>query len=310
MILTVTPNPCVDKTVFVDHLAVGGKTRAPRYACIPGGKGTNVARAAKALGYDSAAFVVVGGHTGRHVVEMIEQQDGVRCIPAWVAGATRTITTVLEESIHRQTAIFEPGSEVTEAELAAMLELFAKVVPEASVVTFNGTVCHPVLRPLYRDMIAEAKRLGKKTVLDAYGPEFEAGLLSGPDLIKPNVTEAEQLLGMTIHTESDQWEAVRRFHDQGVPNVVLSLGEDGALASDGIHRWHGRPPRIDAVNEVGSGDSLVAGLAIGLQEGWPLDQALRLGIAAGTANAMSWDIAHFTRAEVNAVWARVEVVTV
>ena len=86
MILTVTPNPCVDKTVFIARLEPGGRFRSPKCTHIPGGKGTNVSRAVKALGGDTAALVIVGGHTGRHVVEMIEQQDGVRCVPVWVAG--------------------------------------------------------------------------------------------------------------------------------------------------------------------------------------------------------------------------------
>ncbi len=96
MILTVTPNPCVDKTVFIARLEPGGRFRSPKCTHIPGGKGTNVSRAVKALGGDTGALVIVGGHTGRHVVDMIEQQDGVRCVPVWVAGMTRVITTVLE----------------------------------------------------------------------------------------------------------------------------------------------------------------------------------------------------------------------
>lgn len=293
MILTVTPNPCVDKTVFIDHLEPGTKIRSPRYGCVPGGKGANVARAVRTLGYESAALVIVGGHTGQHVVEMIEQEDQVRCIPVWVKGMTRTITTVLEEPIGRQTAFFEPGPTLSGAEFARVIERFEETLSEARVVTCNGAVPHPELRTLYRKLLERAARAGVPAILDSYGAEFAEGLEARPTMVKPNLEEAAQFAGRTLDTEADRWSAMDAFHQKGVDLVVLSLGAQGAMVSRGGERLHAIPPAIEEVNAVGSGDSLVAGFAIGLQEGWPLERMTRLAIAAGTANAMSWDIGHF-----------------
>ncbi|HEO71763.1 MAG TPA: 1-phosphofructokinase family hexose kinase [Candidatus Hydrogenedentes bacterium] len=307
MILTVTPNPCVDKTVFIDALEVGTFMRSRKCACIPGGKGTNVARAVHALGRPSTAMVLVGGHPGAHVVEMIEQQDGVPCVPVWVASQTRTITTVFEEPIHRQTAFFEPGSRVTEGEADAIVKRFEAVAAEARVVTFNGTVPDPALRDLYRRLIPIAKMHDAITILDSHGPEFALGLEAAPYMIKPNVVETEESVGYTLDSEEATWRAMEEFHERGVELVVLSLGKDGALVSQGSERLRVTPPAITEVNPVGSGDALVAGFAIGLLEGMPLDAMARLGVAMGTANAMSWDIGHFTRDEVEAVSAEVRV---
>ncbi|MCL4693014.1 MAG: 1-phosphofructokinase family hexose kinase [Candidatus Hydrogenedentes bacterium] len=307
MIFTVTPNPCVDKTVFIDTLKIGTFMRSQRCTCIPGGKGTNVSRAVKALGRPTRAMVVVGSHPGAHVVDMIENQDGVKCAPAWVESQTRTITTVLEESIHRQTAFFEPGSKVTGAEYDGIIETFRKAVEGAKVVTFNGTVSDPAIRTLYRDLIPIAKERGALTILDSHGPEFALGLESVPHMVKPNVAETEELVGYKLDTRDAQWKAIDSFHDKGVNLVVLSLGKDGALVSRESERFQVVPPAIKEVNPVGSGDALVSGFAIGLLEDLPLRDMATLGCAAGTANAMSWDIGHFTKAEVDALINQVEI---
>lgn len=307
MILTFTPNPAVDKTVFIDALTPGEKIRSQRYTCIPGGKGNNVSRAVKALGYDTAAMVIVGGRPGQHVADMIEQQDHVRCIPAWVNGMTRTITTVLEEPIHRQTAFFEPGPRLSEEEIEALLATFAGVIGQARVVTFNGAVPDPGLRGVYAQMITLAKTAGVLTVLDSYGPEFAQGIEAVPYMVKPNDAEAEAHVGFPLDSDAARWRAIDAFHQGGISLVVLSLGKEGALVSRAGERLRVIPPEIEEINAVGSGDALVAGFSIGLHEGWPLERMARLGVAAGTANAMSWDIGHFTPEEVAAVAEKVRI---
>jgi len=307
LILTVTPNPCVDKTVFVDQLKIGTFTRSEKCTCVPGGKGTNVSRAVHALGRATKALVIVGGHPGAHVVDMIREQDGVECIPCWVASQTRTITTVLEEPIHRQTAFFEPGSRVTLSEVDHIVETFREVVPEAAVVTFSGTVCDPALRNLYRDLIPIARERGLTTILDTHGPEFAMGVEAVPYMVKPNVAELSELAGHALETDKEKWDVIQSLRARGIEMVVLSLGRDGAFVSAKGQRLHVAPPEIREVNSVGSGDALVAGFAIGLMEGMELEEMARLAVAAGTANAMSWDIGHFTRRQVDELLSRVQV---
>lgn len=307
MILTVTPNPCVDKTVFIDEIKVGTFMRSQKCTCTPGGKGTNVSRAVHALGRATRAMVIVGGHPGAHVVDMIREQDGVDCIPVWVASPTRTITTVLEAPIHRQTAFFEPGSRVTDEEAAALEARFAEAVREATVATFNGTVPDPNIQRLYQRLIPIAKERDVITILDAHGPEFALGLETVPYMVKPNVAETEELLGRSLETDAAKWEAVLSFHDRGVELVVMSLGKDGAFVSRGGERFHVVPPVIKEVNPVGSGDALVAGFAIGLVENQSIEDMARLAVAAGTANALSWDIGHFTHDEVLGIMEQVEI---
>ncbi|NUM56105.1 MAG: hexose kinase [Candidatus Hydrogenedentes bacterium] len=308
MILTVTPNPCVDKTVFIDKLKVGAFMRSHKCTCIPGGKGTNVSRAVKLMGRDTKAMVVVGGHPGRHVVEMIEQQDGIECVPAWVASQTRTITTVLEEPIHRQTAFFEPGSRVTETEARGIVETFRRAVAGARVVAFSGTVSDPAISWLYGELIPIAKNAEAITILDSHGPEFARGIEAVPYMAKPNVAELQEFVGFTLTNSTEQLRAIDVLHARGIGLVVLSLGREGAIVSSGAGRFQVIPPAIREVNAVGSGDALVAGLAIGIMEKAPIEDAARTACAMGTANAMSWDIGHFRVEEVHAIRDGVRVV--
>ena len=306
MILTFTPNPCVDKTVFVDELALGSKIRSQRCTCIPGGKGINVARAAKALGCDAASLTILGGRPGQHVQDMIVEQDKGKCIPVWVDSPTRTITTVLEEPCHRQTAIFEPGSAITPLDKERLLETFREHVSQALVVTFNGAVSDPVLDDIYTQMIPIAHEAGAATVLDSYGAAFLRAVEAKPFMIKPNLEEAESILQRSLQTPAEQWAAMDEFHQRGIHWVVLSLGEDGARVSGDGFQAHLRPPKIDEVNPVGSGDSLVAAFAVGLHEKWPIQKSAQWGIAAGTANALSWDIGHFTLDEVERLTQQIQ----
>jgi len=307
MILSVTPNPCVDKTVFLDEMAVGKKNVCTRATTIPGGKGNNVARAVKSLGERSAALVLVGGPTGKHVVDMITKEDRVTCHPVWIEQHTRTITTVLEEGVHRQTPLFEPGPKVDPAERELFVATVVSQFSSASVLTLNGTVPDPMMQDCYARIITKAKEAGIPVLLDTHGPELEMGLMAEPYMVKPNDAEAAELVGFALDSDDARWRAIDAFHERGVTLVVLSLGPGGVMVSDGSERLHVLPPAIEEVNAVGSGDSLVAGIAVGLKRGLSLEETIVLGVSAGTANAMSWDIGHFTQTEVDAIAAQVTI---
>ncbi len=305
MILTVTPNPCVDKTVFLDTMNVGKKNVCHRVTTIPGGKGNNVARAVKALGEQSASVVLVGGAPGQHVVDMITRQDGLECHPVWIAENTRTITTVLEEGPHRQTPLFEPGPRVSILEKERLIDEVRARLVETDILTLNGTVPDPVLHDVYRTLITLTKEAGVTVILDTHGRELALGLEAAPFMVKPNEAEAAELVGYALDSDSARWRAIDWFHGKGVALVVLSLGPDGVFVSDGQERLHVKPPAIEEINAVGSGDSLVAGIAVGLLRKWPLEQCAIWGVSAGTVNAMRWDIGHVTQAEVEQIAPRV-----
>lgn len=307
MVLTVTPNPCVDKTIFVDHVELGTIIRGEKATVIAGGKGTNVSRVVKALGRPTKALLIVGGHTGAHIVDMINIQDGVKTVPVWVSAPSREIVTVLDTGKHVQTVYMEPGPELTPEEVTKVRDAFDEVLAEASIVTFNGTVPCAALNKLYYDLIGTCAQHGVKTVLDSHGPAFAEGVKAQPVMVKPNLEETQELLEETISTDTDILGAIAKYHDLGIRFVVISMGARGAYASLDGRTLRCTPPKIDEVNPVGSGDALVAGFAVGLMEEMDLEEMCRLGVGAGTANAKSWDIGHCSRNEIERYAEMVEI---
>ena len=305
-VLTITPNPCVDKTLFIDvPLRPGQKIRGTRWTCAAGGKGCNVSRAVRALGGSTRSLIVAGGLTGDHVRRMLEEDDGVPCVMIRVADWTRTITTVLETEKHRQTALFEPGPRVTSEEARLAIDTACQEIARAGVVTLNGSTPCPTLDDLYAEAVRAAAARGIPVILDAYGEVFRRALPERPLLVKPNREEAESILGFALQTDRDYARAADILHRFGVRFVVISDGRKGAYCSDGSRRFRAKPPKIREVNPVGSGDAMVAAIALCLG-GYPLPPAIaradpskdletlaRFGTAAGAANAMTWDIGRF-----------------
>jgi 1-phosphofructokinase family hexose kinase len=309
MILTVTPNPCVDKTIFCDRVELGTIIRGQKASAVAGGKGSNVSRVVKTLGRPTKAFQIVGGHTGAHIEEMISIEDGVETVPVWVSAPSREIVTVLDTGKHVQTAYMEPGPELTPEEVKKVHEVFNQVVGEAKVVTFNGAVSCSALDTLYYDLIPICAEGGARTVLDSHGPAFSEGIKAKPYMVKPNIEEAQELFGETIRSDADILGAIARYRDLGIRLVVISMGARGAFASLDGRALKCTSPKIKEVNPVGSGDALVAGFAVGLMEGMDLEEMCKLGAGAGTANAASWDIGHCSREEIQRYAEEVSVET-
>lgn len=292
MIITVTPNPCVDKTFEVDTLEAGKKHVALECSAIAGGKGVNVSRAAKLLGMETRAIVLVAGTTGEEVLRMIGG-DGVQSVPVWTNGLTRTITTVLERSVHRQTPLFEAGPGITSAARSAFSEAVKRFAGPDTIITFNGTIPDPEAQDLYSGLIPLAQKKGATIFLDSHGPPFREAIALKPHWAKPNVEELSQWAGAALDTETKQWEAMERLQDGGVEQVILSRGAQGALALTREGRFRITPPPIKEVNPVGSGDCFVAGFCVGLLQQQTIVQCLRRATACGAANAAAWEIGHF-----------------
>lgn len=297
MILTVTLNPCIDKTVFVERHEVGRVIRARAVKRIAGGKGVNVARVLTNLGADVLAFVVLGGQTGR-MIEELARADGIKLHPVWISALSRTVTTVLETSTGVQTVYVEPGPQVSPEERRRIVEELRELIPRSEMVIFSGSSPCPALDDLYSEMIAYASRVGVRSILDSRGRAFKLGLESSPFMVKPNLAETEEALGFEPRFRDERLRALEIYSRMGVELVVLSLGREGAVARWRDEIYELRPPRVEEVNPVGSGDSMVAGIAYGLSVGMPVPEALKLGVAAGAANAAMWDAASCGREEI------------
>ena len=301
MILTVTLNPCVDKSIALEALTLGAFNTGAEAHDVAGGKAINVARMVKHLGAPVKSLILLGGETGRLVERLIRTHDGIEPIVAWTAAPTRNIVTVYERDRKRATAYVEPNGPVSASEVAELENRYVAALDDVEIVCFGGSAPGHNLDDAYRRMIEEARSRGIRTILDSRSEALRRGLGATPFMVKPNVAETEQLLGRTLSDEDARWQAVCWYRDLGIELVALSMGKAGALVDWGGRRWRAEPPPVEEVNPVGSGDCLVAGFACGLLWGWAPERTISLAIAAGAANAAVWDAASPSRAEVEAL---------
>jgi len=312
MIVTVTPNPVLDRTLTVPRILFNEVMRATAVQLDWGGKGFNVSRALKALGMDSVAMGFVGGTTGR-MLERGLNELGIATDFVHIAGETRTNIVITEGDAERYIKVNEAGPAVRAEELAAFLDRAREKAHPGDIWVLCGSLPPGVPPDFYAQLIVLLRQRGAKAFLDTSGEPLRRGCAARPYLVKPNLIEAEEATGLKIHGPSGAWrsqrsiEAAEFFLRQGIELVALSLGADGLLLASKEGRVWARPPRVRAPNPTGAGDALLAGLIWAMVRGRPLEELARWGVAAGTVAAMREGVSVGTRAEVERLYEKVRV---
>lgn len=308
MIITVTLNPSLDRSLTVPRITFGGVLRATVSRQDWGGKGFNVSRALQALGTESVAMGLVGGPTGQ-VLERGLGAMGIATDLLFIVGETRTNVVIAEAEGERYVKVNEPGPVVHEDGLAVFLDRVSARVCPGDLWIFSGSLPPGVPSGFYARLVRLVQARGARALLDASGEPLRLGCSARPCLVKPNSAEAAEMTGLEIQTESDALDATRSFLRHGVEYVALSLGARGLLLACAEKVVRARPPRVQARNPVGAGDALLAGLAWALERDLPLEEMARWGVAAGTAAAKHEGVSTGTRAEVIALYDEVKIET-
>lgn len=284
VIVSFTPNPAVDKTLVVAGLRHGKQNRAAASYVDPGGKGVNVSRMAHRLGEPTLALTTVGGHMGR-LLEGTLREEGVPAAVVRVDGETRLNVVLVDEESGESTRVWDRGPEADPGTARALVSLVTERVAGARVFVAGGTLLPGMAQTLHAQALRIASQAGARTILDADGEAFREGLAARPDVVKPNAHEAGALLGREVKDERDAIDAGRALLGLGAGAVVLSMGARGSVLVERGRVLRAVPPQVEFRSAVGSGDSMVAGLAIALARGQDLAEGLRLGSAAGAATA-------------------------
>ncbi len=286
MIATVTLNPALDQHVEVDNLVLDDTNRWVSFKRQPGGKGINVSRVLRELGGETVAYGFIGGHAGDDI-ERLLKEEGVHTDFTRIKTEIRSNFIITDLKTHRQTRISAPGPRVTPGEFKKLLDRITGLKPRPQYIIFAGSVPPGVPYYIYRELIDRMKVLGIRTVLDAADMWLIEGIHARPDIIKPNVREAQTLLGVELKTEEDIICAVKTIVGMGVGIAAISRGPDGMIIADGNVILKVVPPQVEVMSTVGAGDSTVAGLVFKLSEGGSLEEASRLAVAAGTAATLT-----------------------
>jgi 1-phosphofructokinase family hexose kinase len=309
MIITVTLNAAIDKTLAVPNFRLGRRHRAVEQTAMAGGKGVNVARALKALGQPVIATGVAGGPTGTRIIEHLTEEailnDFVR-----IREESRMSTAVVDPTSGDQTEINERGPSVSEAELELFVDKLLYLAKGAAVCVFAGSLPRGVDPALYARLIGELHKLGVMTVVDSEGDALRLAARAEPGVVSPNETEAEELVGHEFSDESDRVSAVREIAATGAREAIMTL-ETGCLALVGEDpqrrlyrvRLEPREPR----SSVGSGDAFLAGWLACRYQGAAPERCLRFAVACGSESTQHFGAGVIDPREVERLAAEVEI---
>lgn len=279
MIVTLTLNPSLDRTIEVDRLVRGTMTRAASVRLDPGGKGVNVSRALLANQVPSVAVVPVGGPDGEQLVRLLEA-DAIPHRAVRVAGRTRSNVTIAEPD-GVVTKLNEPGEPLSGAELDAVADAVLGETESASWVVACGSLPPGVPAGIYAQMCEFFTRAGVRVAVDASGPALPVAVEANPILIKPNREELAEAVGWPVGSLGDVVEAAGQLRRRGAGTVLASLGADGAVLVEEDGVTVGEAPVTGARSTVGAGDALLAGfLAAGARGSEALAEGLAWGAAA------------------------------
>lgn len=284
MIVTLTPNPSLDRTVQLDRLVPGAINRTGRARVEASGKGVNVSRVLRAHGVASVAVLPVGGAEGDHLLGLLAT-DWIPVHAVHVGGPVRVNVSVVTPG-GETTKFNEPGPPLLAADLDALLTATADAVRGARWLVVAGTLPPGTDPQFVARVVAAAHAAGTKVAVDMSGPALTAAARAGADLLAPNTSELTETTGVPATTIADIVAAARVLATvratPGIATVLVSMGGDGALLVTPERCLHGVPPDIDVVNTAGAGDALLAGWVAGDSPGNSTDEADRL------ARAVAW----------------------
>lgn len=309
MILTVTLNAAIDKRYVVRDVQMNAVNRVEECKYSAGGKGLNVSRVAAIAGEEVTATGFVGGHAGNFIVDELEKW-GIKNGFVHISGESRSCINIYNEANQMQTEFLEPGGYVTIENKDELLRRYMDLVEQSSVVAISGSVPKGVDSSMYKLLIRIAKEHNKKVILDTSGKLLEECIGEKPTMIKPNIDEIRMLTGKNVESIADVIEVAKEIQSRGIEIVVVSLGEKGSVivCKEGI--FQAVVPKIDAVNSVGCGDSMIAGFAIGLLKNIPMIDTIKLASAISAANALRIETGFFIKKDMEELLTKIEVITV
>jgi len=282
MVITLTMNPAVDRTLQVDNFTLDRVNLIGEDRSDVGGKGINVSKVIRQLGGRTKTVAFLGGPTGDFVGRELERMRiGRITIP--VSGATRTNLKIVDLKQGTYTDLNEPGPVISADELALFVKQLRSEVTAQSLVVLTGSVPRGVPASIYRDLIADIQRIGARAALDADREVLQLGVEAAPYLLKPNIHELERLVGHTLEGTDAILAAARQLIGRGIRIVIVTLGEEGALFVTPERALRAKGLSVQVLSTVGAGDALMGAFCYGLDKEMPFEETVRLCVGASAA---------------------------
>jgi 6-phosphofructokinase 2 len=284
MIYTITLNPALDRTLWIDRIRDDVSNRIIEEHSFAGGKSIDVSKVLKTLDVDNIALGFVGGFAGRELEGRL-LNDGIQTDFIRVSGETRTNIIIHEKENGRQLNFNASGPEIKPSELMQLVEQIEKL-PHPEIVAIGGSLPLGVNPEIHHKIITLLKKREAKVVLDVDGEALKQGIKALPNIIKPNIHELSELVGRDLKGMDEIMAAAKEINKAGVEIVLVSMGAKGLLLVADRQKYHAVPPAVDVKSTVGAGDSSVAGFISGLARGKELKECVTYAAAAGTATTL------------------------
>jgi 6-phosphofructokinase 2 len=284
MIYTITLNPALDRTLWIERVRDDVSNRILEEKSFAGGKSIDVSKVLKNFGVDNVALGFVGGFAGRELEGRL-LNEGIQTDFVRVFGETRTNIIIHEKETGKQIAFNARGPEITASELMQFIEQL-ETLPCANLVAIGGSMPPGVSPEICRKIITLMKRCQAKVVLDVDGEALRQGIKALPNVIKPNIHELSELAGRELKDMDEILAAARKINRQGVEIILVSMGAKGIMLVAEGQEYLAVPPAVKVEGTIGAGDSSVAGFINGLVKGHDLLECLIYATAAGTATTL------------------------
>lgn len=285
MIYTLTLNPSIDKTVYVDDFEKNKLNKVKEVFYSAGGKGINVSKTIKAYGEESIALGFIGGHNGRFIKDKLDELS-VKNDFVEINGNCRENVKVIDGD--KLTEINEKGPCVSEDDIDRLIDKIKKHISKNDILVISGSVCLGVNNDIYLKIIEIVNSCGGKAILDADNDLFKLGIKAKPYAIKPNTLELCKYFGVE---ETDDISALKenclKLIDMGTNEVLLSMGSKGALYVDRNTCFKVEPLNIDVKSTVGAGDAMVAALALCINKSIDVEEKIKMAVAFGSGACLS-----------------------
>ena len=302
MIYTITFNPALDYITQVENFKTGEINRTKTETILPGGKGLNVSIVLKNLGIENTALGFVAGFTGEELIKKLEAQGVKTDFVKVKDGITRINVKIssLNNNKVEETALNGMGPQITKENIDELLKKISNMIASDFVI-LSGNIPKNLENNIYEKICKILKEKGITFIVDSTQDLLINVLKYNPFLIKPNKEELEETVKCNIHTKEDIINSAKTLQEMGAQNVLVSLGNDGAiLITKEGETYFSEAPKGQVINTVGAGDSMVAGFLAGYYKTKDYEYALKMGVSAGSASAFSVNLA--TKEEVDSIF--------
>ncbi len=308
MILTVTLNPCIDKTIIVEKFSFNEVVRAKSSTDFAGGKGINVSRIIKIWGGETLATGFLGGSEGEWIKsQLYKEKIQNDFVP--IKDKTRTNLTILDIHSKKEIHIVQPGPSITNKEVEVLIKKLKRLVRKVEIVVFSGSVPRGIAPDIYARLIRIVKKEkeGIITVLDTSGEPLRYGFEEKPFIVKPNAEETEFLVGEKINSLKKASQIIKFFLREGIRFPIISMGKKGIVASYKGEIYEAIHPKIKSLYTVGSGDSFLGGILFAFNQGRNMKDSLKVGVSCGIANSMTKGTDFIKKSDINRFYKTIKI---